>query len=332
MREQLIGYVLDALDPSERLAVEQQLAENPQWQRELEQVRKDLAALQATREDCDPPKDLAERTCQFVFDWTSSRPVQLAQSALSPGHRSYGPPSSHWSLADTVVAVGICLVVAIMFFPAIFNSRFIAQRLQCQDQLRQLGIALGEYSELAGGGYFPAVPTSGKRSFAGIYGPSLAENGYLRNPRLLICPASRLASEMPNFRIPTLSEIDRADEVSIVVLQRMAGGSYAYSLGVVVNGVHRPPRNLGRPFFVVMADAPLTFSPVEADRLSHGGQGLNLLFEDGHVEFVSAQLPKPKWDDPFHSRRGLVEAGMDEDDAVVGPSIMPPFPFRRPDR
>jgi hypothetical protein len=236
------------------------------------------------------------------------------------------PSAERWWLADSVVLAGICLVAAALFFPAICNSRYAAQLAGCQNNLRQIGFAMQDYSEKAGAGYFPSVPPSGRRAFAGVYGPVLLEGGYLPEPRVLLCPASLVVVREPDFRVPTLAQIDNADAKSAVVLQARAGGSYGYSLGVVVNGKYEPPRRLGRATFALMSDVPVQ-ALLSLTDANHGGQGYNFLFEDAHVRFLKLSEAEAVFlrDDPFRNRRGVVEAGVDEDDAVIGPSAAAPF-------
>ena len=196
--------------------------------------------------------------------------------------------------------------------------------MACQNNLRQIGLALTDYSEKAGMGYFPAVPSAGNRAFAGIYAPILFEGGYLTDSRVFVCPASPLRETVDSFRLPTLIEIDSANANSVARLQEQAGGTYGYSLGVIVSGIHVPPRNLGRVFFALMSDTPSPYLTAEVS-VNHEGRGYNLLYEDGHVRFLETKDALLNRDDPFRNRRGIVEAGLDEDDAVIGRSLSPPF-------
>jgi len=46
-------------------------------------------------------------------------------------------------------------------FSSILNSRFVSRVTACQDNLRQVGTSLVQYSEYLGDGFFPAVPIEG---------------------------------------------------------------------------------------------------------------------------------------------------------------------------
>ncbi|HUG70084.1 MAG TPA: hypothetical protein VMM76_20205 [Pirellulaceae bacterium] len=319
IQEQLLGYLLDALDDAERTEIEQQLAANPELHDELESLALALEPLAETYEEFEPPARLAERTCSLIAACTSVTP---AGKGLHPATRAECRGRNRWPVADVVVMAGICLAGAMLFFPAISQSRYAARLQACQNNLRELGIALVDFSEKAGRGHFPEVPTEGNRAVAGIYAPVLLDAGYLTDENIIICPSSTLAQREADWALPSLDEIDQASGRELVLIQQSIGGSYGYNLGVVVNGRHRAPRNLGRPQFAMMSDAPS--SQIAGQRgTNHGGRGTNLLYEDGHIRYVVE--PSAESDDPFVNRLGWREAGLDNDDSVVAPSGTPPF-------
>ncbi|MFV1964490.1 MAG: hypothetical protein ACC628_03645 [Pirellulaceae bacterium] len=323
MREQLLGYLLGALDGAERERVEQRLAVDREWQSELESLHSYLEPLEATCEHFEPPADLAERTCAHVARHAEAESVTPASARL-PVATSPPVPIARWSVADVIVATGICLAAALLFFPAISNSRYVARLTACENNLRELGIALADYSDKVGSGYFPTVASRGNRAFAGVYAPTLFDEGYLDRPEVTICPSSSLAERADRYWIPTLFQIDRASGRTLIALQESSGGSYGYNLGIVTDGRHAAPRNSGRTFFALMSDAPTLYLSY-ALSANHGGRSYNMLFEDGHVRHVSKRSTESYQDDPFRNRRGVVEAGIDENDAVIGPSRAPPF-------
>lgn len=319
IREQLLGYLLGALDDVERLEVEQQLAANPDWNDELESLALSLEPLAETYEEFEPPAGLAERTCSLIAGRSTVTP---AGRSLHPATHSEVRGRGRWSIADVVVMAGICLAGAMLFFPAISQSRYAARLQACQNNLRELGFALIDYSEKAGQGHFPEVPVEGNRAVAGIYAPVLLDAGYLTDERKIICPSSTLAQQTEAWKLSSLDEIDRASGRKLLLIQRSIGGSYGYNLGVVISGRHRAPRNLGRTHFALMSDAP-SLQLAGLRSTNHGGRGDNILYEDGHIGYVVES--HAEGDDPFVNRLGWREAGIDANDAVVAPSFAPPF-------
>jgi hypothetical protein len=328
MRENLLGYLLGALEAHEREHVELELERDPALRRDVERLDAHLELLRADRERFDPPAGLAQRTCAFVTAQTATEKVAPARAKMSAAY-SLAAPRGSWSLMDLVVAGGICMAAALLFFPAIANSRYQAQLAVCQNNLRQVGGALARYS-VAHAGLFPQVETSGRRAVAGIYAPILYEGGFVTEENCFVCPGSPLARELEGapFKVVSLKELDEADSPTASLLQRTLGGSYGFNLGYTLDGKHYAPRNLGRSQYALLADAP---SPLSAGRQSvnHGGSGQNVFFEDGHVRFLRlCQGPECGGDNFYVSDRGHVEAGTHPNDAVIAESAATPVPWR----
>jgi anti-sigma-K factor RskA len=149
LREQLVGYALGALDDTEQSEIEQRLSVDPELRRALESVQQSLEPLVESYEEYEAPPGLAATACGYVAEEASR--LDSIQPGLSRAHDALHA-RSRWALADWVVMVGICAAALCLFFPAIANSRFLARVTACQDNLRQLGTSLVQYSEYAGNG------------------------------------------------------------------------------------------------------------------------------------------------------------------------------------
>lgn len=334
MRVDLLGYLLDALDDRERARVEQALRSDPELQRRLEALQEQLSFLAEDAGDCAPPPGLAERTCARVAAGEENPPtVRPRAPAGGPARRrratnpERGSHHHGWSLADSVVSAGVFLAAALLFFPAIANSRYRSQITACQYNLQRLGDALTAFSQQHCG-LFPQIPVSGKRAAVGLYAPVLIESEILSDPTILICPASPLAQQRDQWWVPTLAELDGAEGRHLERLQQMMGGSYGYTLGYLMDGRYHTPRNESRAFFAVMSDAPSLHLPGHQSS-NHGGRGQNVLFEDNHVQFVVSHYGRIGDEDLFLNRRGFSEAGTDKEDAVIGFSAMSPLSPKR---
>lgn len=332
MREDLLGYLLNALDNAERQRVFEALQKDPHLRQQLEILRRHLRPLDATNVEFEPPAALAELTCDLVEGYAAERPLAVPakrqkRSAGWTRLRSTACetclPSGTWSAADSIVMAGVLLAVSLIFFPAIASSRYRAQVTACGDHLRNLGIALAGYSEHHEG-FFPSIPVDGNRSVAGIYAVMLAETMRVDDSRIILCPGSRWVRQRADFRIPTLAELDRARGRQLLDLQRNMGGDYAYTLGNISNGSYRTPRNLLRTDFALLADAPSLHLPGRQSG-NHAGRGQNVLFGDLHIEFLASPQSEPLGDDLFRNRHGYVEAGLDEHDSVLAPSNVRPL-------
>ena len=307
MRENLIGYLLNALEPSEQALVEAHLSRDPQLKQELELLSRGLTPLAAGRGDFPPPIGLATRTNQFVA-------VQ-AKVTLPPPVTSV---PSRWSMADLAVAAGVFLAATMLFWPAMNQSRFAARVLNCQNNQRQIGVALASYSEKYPG-QFPAIDVNHPLNRAGIYAVILRQHGLLPQAHVLICPDSNLVEQRDNFNVPTFEELEKAQPKQLVLLRKKMGGSYSFSLGFYDGDRYQSPKDLGRSTHALMADTPNHQSP---DRFTsnHGGCGLNVLYEDGHVGYLTTCHSRACRDHLFENRKGMPNAGLDRDDVVLGAS------------
>ena len=59
--------------------------------------------------------------------------------------------------------------------------------------------------------------------------------------------------------------------------------------------------------------------------LSHEGRGFNIVFEDGHVSFISLKGISPEGLAPFLNHAGSLEAGVEPNDSALGPSSFGPW-------
>ena len=324
VREQVLGYLLGALNGSETERVKALVETDSAYRRQWLDVRCELDGLDRTALECEPPPGLARRTCQFVFAVARRASSPLARRfAMSP-HPALPSWVSRIRSLDATVAAVVVVLAALTILPAIHSSRLQARLTACQDNLRELGLSLVGYSQKHGD-YFPSVPAEGKLAAAGIYAPMLLRDGFLTEPRRVVCPESPMAAQK-DLHIPTVEEIQAAGDSEAAALRRQMGGSYGYCLGHLDHGVLVPTKNLCRTSFALVADAPSDQLP-EHQSVNHGGCGQNVLFEDGHVEFAVTTQPCCGTDDIFANDDHLVAAGVHAEDSVIAPSGTAPIIF-----
>lgn len=313
MHEQLLGYLLGALDPAEQAALEARLAEDPQLRRELEALRAKLAPLDDSDEDnqdeLDPPPDLGSRTYRFVRNHANWAAV------------GQGPTStSSWRAPDYIIAAGIFLAATMLVFPAVHRSRVDARVAVCQDHMRVVGLGLGQYALIYG--YFPYVPPSGRFAACGIYGPILQAHGFIPDASALVCPDSRLA-ENREFRIPTLDDLRLADAQMLQRLHRLMGGSYGYHPGHIENNRYVATKVDGRDDFAILADA---VDEMGTDgTANHGHRGQNVLLQSGRVVFIFKPRLFDDGDNIYVSDFGARGAGRGPNDCSITNSAVPPL-------
>jgi len=305
MRDDLLGYLLGSLEPDEVERVEEALRHDPQLQRELEVLHECFVPLEADAGHVDPPAGLARRTCQHVTVET----VRATRVETSGGR-------SRWQFQDFMVAAGILVAASMLFFPAVSHSRFQAQLAMCQNNLRMIGHGLSNYSH-AHASVFPAAKSHDGRVLPSAFAVLLTRNGYLEGAHVFVCP-STASDERSCFRLPTTDEIDRCNQGEINRLAREIGGSYAMTSGYTDARGYHDPCDLGRSTFALVADAPC-LERSEHQSSNHGGDGQNVLFEDGHVAFLRNCLCEAGTggDDIFRNDAGQIGVGNHRDDSVI---------------
>jgi hypothetical protein len=325
-REHLLGYVLGALDPTERAAIERDLADDPELLADLHRLEARIGRIGLADEPemFDPPAGLAARTCHFVA-LKAEQLVAPARPIFSTPPVGEFVPTRRYSWADFVVVASVLVAGFALFFPALSHSRFQSQIAVCQNHMRQIGMALHEHATLDPRHWFPRIDSAGNRSVAGTYAPVLVGEGLLLDPRMFVCPTSELARYPQRLQIPSLEELDAATGEQLALYQQYMGGDYGYNMGYVQDQELVPHRDQRRSNHVLLGDAPQDGRPGRTSA-NHLGRGQSYLYEDGRVEWLET-LP-PQCDDPFHNRRGEVAAGCDRDDSVLGASNDRPLPTR----
>ncbi len=321
VRGQLLDHLLGALDEPEQEAVARQLQDDPQLRRDYVSLQSRIEVVQSVRVQFPPPSGLARRTCDFVAA-RRSRP-SADPNGRTPMTAVTAPPDRVGRLRwlDVAVAAGILVAASLLILPALQNLRFDARRLACQDNLRELGRAMTEYSD-AHGGYFPGIPRRGNMAVAGAFAPTLVDGGFVRDARRFFCPGASSgpgdsSGDSTDHVIPTIEQLQKAVGDELKLFRGRMSGDMASDMGWADhNNVYQRPKNLRRSTFAIISDAP---DPLGRQGGHHGNSGENVLFEDTHVEFVVDQVG-PHGDEIFLNDYGRVGLGVQPNDAVLAPA------------
>lgn len=336
MDENLVGYLLNALEPDEQRAVEAYLNSSPEAQRRLETLRRLLAPLEADRIDEPVPTGLADRTIAVCL--RESRPETLPMTSGLPSAprtrfgQSLGHTVGWFRRGDALVAAGIILVLVGIGIPLLSNAVQRSQQLACQQNLSRLHTSLVAYSDLHGG-EFPRVEAKPPHNVAGVYVPILKESGLLTPEINLACPAvhePKSAGSHTRKDLDTLYR-ERPEEYRDAV--RDLSCCYAYPLGygvpdgkggVVHHGLRRGVGNDQQP---LLADRPdHVGNEVKAGNSpNHGQRGQNVLHVGGHVDFRTTRTVGVNGDDIYVNRDQKAAAGRDANDTVLGASWACPY-------
>lgn len=344
MREELVGYLLEALDDGERRRVDAALCDpqtGPALQRDLGVLRRALSPLAEDVDDERPPPGLARRTLRHVESHprvashdhpeagrhaeSYREPTTAARRpAPPPQPRIFSPESTPRKVRsprvwiDRAILAATAIAASVLVVPLVLDGIGQSRALRTERNLQQIGNALVGYADQHR--QLPTPPGSGSLSRAGLYAPTLVSEHRLRaDDGTFLVPGSALARR--GYVIPSLEEVRRVeasgDAQAFESMIRSMGGDFGYTLGHRdAGGTLQPYRNLGRSHHPIMADAPDGdghWSDNHPKRLHH------LLFEDGRVERIGPHAIHLD-DHLYRNHRGEVGAGVDAEDAVIGDS------------
>ncbi len=178
---------------------------------------------------------------------TGIRPPNYLKQSRSKGHVLV------WVIG---IIVGGGMLISVLL-PSLCRSRETANRVKCASNLRQLGQAIALYAQ-DNGGQFPP-------SLADLLAHQLASQGDL-SPDVMLCPSSN-------------DERSSATNTSEIIADLRAAETNASGHKHCLSYVY-----VGQSLNAKTATdtAVVAYEPME----NHDGDGTNVLFGDGHVEFV----------------------------------------------
>ena len=326
MDENLVGYLLDALDEPTTNEVEAYLAQHPEARAELALLRQTLEPLAVDNDAPAPPAQLVERTLAKVAEHVCRPSVprsnDLPQAPpSSPTTLPLAP--SWWRRPDILIAACLLVTIAGVGLTVLGSMRgptSAAMLVECKNNLRQYCVALQQYRTQ--NGQFPDVAKESPHDVAGMVVPMLSDAGTLPASTSIRCPGLGT----PLSCTVTLASLRAMSDAEFEKFSPSLSTCYAYSLGYRDQGgvLHGPGDHPQASWSQtpIMADRPPA-EGVMLNSINHGGTGQNVLFADGHVKFLPERT-LGAGDDIFVNRDGIVAAGLDATDIVLGYSSARP--------
>ncbi len=335
--ENLIGFLLEALNSVEQDAIAAELRANPIAAARLDHLRSALAPLSAEREFvAEPPANLALRTVsRLAAHLAHHEPPQSVESdhgtllAVAEAMESDYAPDVH-PLAfpsvpppmrrapreepearavggrfrpDLIVACGIALFAGGLIFSAIGKLRAQNQVLVCQSNLRTLHTGLAGYADIHGGKY-PQIGTETNPT-ADSFVAALTDAGQVPVGFRACCPADPAAPVVPAGTASTTPV------------------GYTYTLGYRsptgdLLGIRRSNGGDEHDLVPISADYPTAIAAPVAGPLCPHTPGMNVLCAGGNVRHTTTPLIGPNGDDIYRNISGRVAAGENANDVVLG--------------
>jgi hypothetical protein len=186
MDENLVGYLLKALDGREEAAVEAHLRADPEARARLDALERALAQLAADAEAPEPPPGLALGALARVAELR----CRELPPAPPPSRHQLLPGGRRWGRrADLAVAAVLLVLVGGLSLPGLVHQWRAYERRLCAENLRKFWVGLEAYGAQREG-QFPNVEEHGPRSVAGIFVPVLRDAGVLPEGVSATCPAA----------------------------------------------------------------------------------------------------------------------------------------------
>jgi len=192
-------------------------------------------------------------------------------------------PARAFSLIDLLILAGTVVLVAVVFLPMLAKSKAKSKRINCTNNLKQVGLAFRLWAGDNGDKYPMQVSTNlgGAMEFvaAGVAVPHfVVMSNELATPKILVCPPDFRRSVAPNF-----SSLNDTNLSYFVVPEADESLPQLWLSGdrnLATNGKALKPG-----LFTVRTNTALGWT---AEQHRHNG---NLAFADGSVQqFSSARL------------------------------------------
>jgi hypothetical protein len=320
--DELLGYLLNALEGEDKQRIEAYLAADPDGERVLAALSRALDPLAADRDPPEPHQDLVFNTLKKVTAFRCRPPAAVKPPALA------NRPSflSRWRRSEVLVAASIAFLVLLFIPPALVQARFQRDLAACRDNLGQFHKAFVAYADDHNNELPAPCRRGGPLNRAGAYAPVLRQAALWNENMRVVCPANaaRGAKIAPP---PSAKEIeDMRGTPKYDGACRSMGGCYAYSLGYVnetgqLCGLRKDILPGQTP---LMSDRPRRQGEADwetANSPNHGGRGQNVLYLGGQCRYERTR--SIDGDDIFLNRRGKLAPGVDSRDSVLAPSETP---------
>jgi prepilin-type processing-associated H-X9-DG protein len=320
MEENLVGYLLNSLDADTHREVEDYLRDNAPARQRLDLLRRALEPLAADAEPPEAPTGLWIRTLAHVAEDRCRRLPPAPKTTTVP---TVSVGRSWWRRSDVLIAASVLLLAGLVSIPFLAQLRHKQQIEACKNNLHQFHTALASYSALHGS--YPRVEADPPRNVAGIVVPVLNDARLLNKDVSVACPSKGRRAPAA-YSVKELEDLHQSRPDAFREAARSLAGNYAYSLGYRdENGQLHGLRPSEEPRQPLMADCP-PFGEEEytwngGNSSNHNGEGQNVLFTDGHVEYLKGRTLGANGDDIYlNNRTRRIEAGNGPRDAVLGPS------------
>jgi len=194
----LLDWHLGRLEATQRVQIEEALTRSPELALRSQRLRTLLSLLDA--DEPVPPPDLAGSVMARIQERTKVIPLPEVSAARSVHEVAARGPSL--ALRD-VIAIAACVALFVgIAVPGYFKAHNVSLRHRCQNHLHQISDAMASYGQahagflpyasyIPGGTWLPGQGRNVPRASNTRHVFKLVRQGYIRNVRVFLCPASK---------------------------------------------------------------------------------------------------------------------------------------------
>ena len=319
MEENLLGYLLKSLEDKEDREIEASLSQSPHLRAKLDLLERAVSPLDADRELPPPRPGLVLSTLALIAEH------KCRKLPDAPPTRSHATPNGrHWLRRPDALVAALLLVllggIGSSFLVHLWRDYY--GRTQCQANLGNIWTGLRVYCDHHNGD-FPRVEERGPHGVAGMFVPMLRDSGTLTSNVSIACPAQDRQPPEP-FSVRDLEELYAKDQPRFHREANRLSGGYAYTLGYHDAAGHHGLRCDSGDQLPIVADR--LESTNQKNSANHGGDGQNVLYLGGNVDWRTNRNAGINGDDIFVNWDNRVLAGKAREDTVLGSGDASPIP------
>jgi len=178
--------------------------------------------------------------------------------------------SKGFTLIELLVVIAIIGILAGILLPVLSRARESARKTQCMSNVKQIGMGLIMYAN-ENSETFPSS-TASNPSMASL---NMLYDTYISDNKVFNCPSDTSVTAATNAGMSVYT----------------SGGSQAFTQTQSSYGYDRSHTQADDADVALLADRPPAGTPDSTtSSANHNGRGQNIVYVDGHVEFVNSPL------------------------------------------